>query len=785
MSVGVRSRKSKKLMGWKFLQGISSDFVLSGHPPLQPELNAETARTAAETVRKLAHALQTGALQQGALQQGELLRNSAEAAQLFQRLCDDTGASSMRARVLRSAGRVCTSRQAYQGAFIIECLLLSSNLRDASSLKEVLVRAVKLALPQSIASIILESMEADEGFRKLQVPSPSKICRARFAADVAYMLHCRAENRRADEAGGVVRYVMIGSSVQGHYDFELIRVTAMQPSSAGDMYEAALQLHTIREPALVALTSDTDRDELLAVLERCLAADMEQQAYLSAGLPTHLLPAVVLGSGHATLYHKFHATMHAFWIETGSSLALEKYAASIFAFTSDQGVEFSLRKVPPILVRDLFPWIPQGDAAPNEHDWAPVVDDELELNAKVDLSSSCGVAGLLHILHNSTLDLGRSMRTFDDTVKKMSHLSKLLARKDPKQRLLQTCFSDRIGCHLQKDIKSFRAKLNPSRWGSIAGCVLELLNLERPLRYGWDKDKYGNARQGEAHDGGVDVGIVDEAICSADFWANLRMLESFAKVIQGCLAWIESCPCHHELPEKEFSSNIKATWKKCPLRGCRAPEVAHGEFQILLRRLGAACASELLTLLPRDIAAASRALLLQDFERGRAHLMFIVSLRLDHWRQQPWCVFGCAHHDPAKSKACLQRCLQLPASTSLVAELQAPHMRDQIEQYLNDAALATLPDLRSFLGKLYFAPIAERAVEGDHAQAGLLVWVSCSSKFKSSGLQVESYAAWFGSSGVGFEITSFERKRVICRSSQACSLSAADPEALRVKPAVL
>ena len=615
-----------------------------------------------------------------------------------------------------------SSRLAYQSSFLIQCLLLSSHLRDASDLKEVVVRAVRLVLPRAFAETVLQGIEG-QGAGQVKLPSASRLSRARFAVDVAYMLYCREQNAVAEQSGGVIRYVMVDSSVQGHFDFELIRVTSIKSNQIGDMYLTALESCAVWDEVLEAISTNTPAEELLDPIARAQVRETKVQALLAAGMNLDLLPAVVLGTGHSTLFHKFHCTMRAMWLQTGTVQSLQAYTASIFAFCTDQGTERNLHKVKPMKVKDLFPWVPQTMCEHDEHEWAPALHDQRELSALIDLSNAVGIAGLLHIVHNTTMDLGRSMVIFDETVKQMTHLSKLLARKDPKQRLLQSCFSDRVGRHLQADIKSFQSKLNPSRWGSIANCVTELLKLEMILRYGWSLEKYGSFRpgqQGEQQQNfGVDISIVDAAISSIDFWGNLRMLSGLATMIQSCLTWIEACPCHAELPSKEFSATIKAGWKACAMRGCRAPELANGDFQRMLRDLSAATASQLLANLQRELSEESRAILLQDFERGRQQFLFVCNLRLDHWRHQPWCVFGCAHKDATISKRFLRQCSNLQPRTKLVTELQQPELQLQVQAYLNDEAeLGTLPLLAKFLGKLYFCPIAERAVEGDHAQAG-------------------------------------------------------------------
>ena len=456
------------------------------------------------------------------------------------------------------------------------------------------------------------------------------------------------------------------------------------------------------------------------VLARTALREVELQAEMDCCMDTHLLPAVVLGSGHAKLYHKFHAAAHCFFLETGSALGLAKFADSIFSFTTDQGAEIGLHKVPPVLVRNILPWVTYQAEGGDEHDLAPPLANQADLEATIDFRNSVGVAGLMHIIHNSTVDLGRSMLTFDATVKQLTHVSKFLCRRESKQRLLESCFSGRIGRHLQAEIKSFQAKLNPSRWGSLAHCVVELLQIEASLRYGWNLNRYGNQRANQNDEGGygVDLAIVDSALTSPEFWATLRMLRYLAQVIKSCLHWAETCPCHGKLPHKDFPAKVKDVWAHCPLRGCRAPELAALEFHNLVRELNNTSAAELLSNLPRDISPASRATILQEFERGRAHLVFVLNLRLDHWRHPPYCVFGCAHLLPAVSKRFLRRCLDMPRSSQLLAELQQSPVREQAEQYLEGADIEGLPDLLHFLGKLRYCPTAERAVEGDHAQAG-------------------------------------------------------------------
>ena len=46
-----------------------------------------------------------------------------------------------------------------------------------------------------------------------------------------------------------------------------------------------------------------------------------------------------------------------------------------------------------------------------------------------------------------------------------------------------------------------------------------------------------------------------------------------------------------------------------------------------------------------------------DFERGRAHLVSVVTLKLSHWSQVPYGLFGVAHPIPEKALKCYQKAI--------------------------------------------------------------------------------------------------------------------------------
>jgi hypothetical protein len=152
-------------------------------------------------------------------------------------------------------------------------------------------------------------------------------------------------------------------------------------------------------------------------------------------------------------------------------------------------------------------------------------DDPAGPEASVD--TMLDVPGLHHMIDNATKGLEAVQENYKDCVTKAQAVCKLVHRRDTREKLLARCFNCNIGRQFHSAIKDFKGKIHTGRWGTVAFSVLELLNIERVLRWGWDKEKY---RQGENHKdddedpegAAVLVQTVDDAVSSPFFWAWLR-----------------------------------------------------------------------------------------------------------------------------------------------------------------------------------------------------------------------------------------------------------------------
>ena len=533
----VRSR----MVGWSYWPGSIDAF----EPLMFLEQSEPLSSAAAGRIATLIKSLASNISVQEGSQDGSLetLQECHLAVSTLMRVRDELSTQGLHQGVLQLRGRVNSAGQLpYQASFLLKTLLMCSHLRDCSDLKKVLRRAMDMVLPKSLAhELTTKFLESGD---KLKLPKPSKLSRARFMLDTSLMVFNRQTNAKdllfaQKEQCGPIRFAMVDSSVQGHYNLELLRVVSIAADHAAELLVDAIE--SFREAESFTIELLADREMQAADWLLYIEAEEERFEKMKSRLRLDLFPAVALGNQQ--LYHKFHAVAHALFLETGSAESLAAFASQISAFCTDQGTECSLPKIPAVPIHSLFGFLRQADG---EMDWAPAMSDLGETSAAepcVDFSKSTAIAGVLHIIHNSSSDLGKSMSCWELVIQQLQHVCRLLCRRESKTRLLETCFSDSLGKHFHPDLKAFQHKLQPGRWGSVAACILGILGLELVLQYGWNATKYknGNARVlaecDESNPFGVDIAVVDGAIKSQIFWARLRMLESLAVVLQKCMAW--------------------------------------------------------------------------------------------------------------------------------------------------------------------------------------------------------------------------------------------------------
>ena len=449
-------------------------------------------------------------------------------------------------------------------------------------------------------------------------------------------------------------------------------------------------------------------------------------SYLRSELKFHAYPPVVLGSGGGSLAQKFHAVMHAFLLEAGDSAdAVGKLCDEVCVSTFDLGTEFSLPRVCPVPLQELFPWVSMPESTVEFHMQESADLDALQSllenshvyqseDRRVSLSGSLAVPGILHIIHNAANDVLKVTKLLDKQVDALAETCRWLSDNQSCSRLLERCFSSRVGQELQVQLKKFSCKVYRQRWGSVAFCCEALMTIKPVILYGWSLDTY---MRGSNEHISPSLRTINEALTSSVFWASLVVLNQLYELVRSAFRWSEGCPCHCHLDWKEVDVRRRRLWEECPLRGLRVPELCAGEFFKMFEGLQRSSAVALMQALPVDLRAADKSELLQNFERGRAHLYYTFTLKLAPFKVPPLLVCGAAHHSAAIARDALSRCLASSDTHPKIKELQSDPIRSEAVMFCDDSSeLSELPHLQAFVTKLKFAFAVERKIEGGHAK---------------------------------------------------------------------
>lgn len=370
----------------------------------------------------------------------------------------------------------------------------------------------------------------------------------------------------------------------------------------------------------------------------------------------------------------------------------------------------------------------------------PDFAEEAPLPPIIDAQQSIETPGLEHILHNATNDLRRCMRGYKECVDQMKEVCRLLKSREARQILVERCFKPkgRIGAAMSRDLDGFNAHVHTERWGTVAYAALRLCEVGEALRWGWSLKEYSpdwSARDEEKKDDhNIKVSAVDSAIRSPYFWGYVTMLQIIARVLNTMLLWCDSCSCHWDLLRNAKLMNIdlpfktRKLWKTCVFRGRRLPELASGDLFAETQQLFEEGSARMARKLPPGLDDAQRATIIIDYERGRSHVVFLMTLKLSHWLTPPWCMYALAHHIPSRAAAAYERLRATPLDAEThpaVRELLTGQLHGQFETWyadhgccfsLDDGADALI-EMRCKLAEFRLAPSADRMIERLHAES--------------------------------------------------------------------
>ena len=616
-----------------------------------------------------------------------------EAGQLPQSLIDSATAHALWFQKVRDnmiRQQLGQTKSCFQMAFLLDCVILSGLVRGSSSLRDIVETSLRIAIrDESVVSHFREQLAAPRA-----LPSRPTMERHRVTLHIGLALLQQQRNAAADAAGGQVHWATMDSSPVGHFEWLMHGFQSIKKSELAHAFYLANRIWQGH------LAADDESAYLLELRSLC---SLEQQA-----------PGA-LGSGRCSLRHKMHVVSHSARMVSSTWAAAAKRISNVFSWTGDLGTESGVSNFYDDMRSLHGAWIVQSDVRvvggdrEEEEEFGFQQVHELESEGSdgagdfafepcgdhnsdpadvpveeaapaptprdadyiIDCRRSIYVAGLLHMVHNCTKDIGANLHYWEHYAERLIHVSRLLTRRHTKTRLLATCFSIDPQKQYSAEIRSFHCAVYSGRWGTAMAAIHLLLPLERVLRFAWSLNRYcagGDLQEPEAGDvRGVKVQLADEAISSDVWWAYTVMLDGVSEALLEVATWAEGCPCHSRQPQLQGRTRHLrvAAFQRvlnmdtCPLRCMRAAEMARVGVMPLLEPLFRSLNTALL-LEPTiaALSAADKAMIVRDYAAIRRHIMFTFATKCAFWNQVPWVLAGLAHKDESVARRCCRRALR-------------------------------------------------------------------------------------------------------------------------------
>eukprot|EP00971_Amphidinium_carterae_P052726 1038083-Amphidinium_carterae.2 len=539
------------------------------------------------------------------------------------------------------------------------------------------------------------------------------------------MLACRAKHCEKQH----MRWMMTDSSTQHGRTFQLSAVIAIECEAIGAALSAAnglvfLWCITNKDGSVLAsktlqkvYTNELAKRNMAALFQQhsnhdqwgvvlcqrhgtspedpdAFELDHRYVELLQSAIQYHMLAPIMLGVGSARVVDKFHAVMHSFFLEAGTSKSsLASYCAQMKTLTTDLGTEVILPRVQPVAISSLFPWM-QSDHKTGATFVSEDAMDDLSFLAsasasidepEVSLVGALGIPGMLHIVHNAAADMLKVTPSLDEQIDALSQLHGKLRR--------------------------FQHRVYRGRWGTIAFACEAMLALKPVLSFGWSLPKYTEGMLSVSQE----LIAINEALLSDYFWGSMYVLSKLYALVRASFAWCEGCSCHSHMDLTAVSTEVRDRWQRCPMRGLRLPEVCAGDFFGVMDTLGNETNVAMLQELPPGLSSQQRSCLLREFQQGRSHLMYSYTVKLGAFTIPPLLVGAVAHHKTAVAKEALRRIMQVESPDPTIEPLFAEPLHIEVKRFLDGVDLQELVHLQQYVAAFRFAPIVERRVEGSHA----------------------------------------------------------------------
>ena len=612
----------------------------------------------------------------------------------------------------------------FSGPYLVACVVFALhvkstryNTQNGVSHSDGLMKAMMYALrllPEQIRKL------ASRIFESGHVPSQPILSRALLYVDVALM-HWMAERHEALALLDAILFLLSDSSPQGGRNYQISEYYAIA-SNAIKVGELAIELKSLpRNPEEV---THNEIDTMHATI-----------ADIRANLSHHIFPPQCMDSKRSGLPYKGHCVIQQFRLESSSWGGAQSLGNMSFSWCCDMGPEALFNK---IYIPDLttFPhWRPppredlDGVAELNENYVAGDADPAF------DISHVLPVTGMFHTLEAISKRLLEQLPVWRDSKKKIESMIITFHRPYTRRRFKKRCL---VTPALQQESVHFNKGPPLMEGGRVWGVVNEAtawLDMRGPvIREAWDYRAMGEDvdandldDEGEAanqyKDTSAHLQRADEGIRDMVIWAVISLVQLFVGWMAAMEHWCEACPCHSRRFREFWELHVDEL--RCPLRGCRAVDLAVGNFKPFCEAVGDTKYNELVHLLA-GLEEEQKATIIDNFNFGKNFIYVELDLRLVGWSGIPLRFMGVGHENMEividTFIVCLAQFEALDpndgiSNLTLRVFSRGSRIRSQILAFLNDGVpWSEVPDLARYRTAAIFMPTVERTIERKHAQ---------------------------------------------------------------------
>ena len=636
-------------------------------------------------------------------------------------------------------------------SFACGCKPRESGRLDATTAVATLAAAMQLRNRSSLSKtvknvfeVVFPGCEVDPATWS-KVPSASSLSRSQLLVDAAF---CCFMRRRFSELHGSI-FMLADSSPQAGHDYLLSTCLMISRADLARCSDAARFMQGSWDAFLSAYTQgDHERMREIAVQRQ------ECGEVLKQCLAVHRFIPMGLGSGASSLDHKARAIARAVLSETQSAPALRAALGQVVSVTTDLGTEAGLADMCGLSLQEIVPsWVGseselQFDCEAGDQAGVAMERQDGDFD-EFFLPRAISIPGLNHIISNMCSDCNKTLEGWDSWLSDFREVVALLHYPHLRRRYVAACLKGTRHSWMEDFFKVGVEKFADWRWGSTVSVLEKLLPLRKYLQPTWDPVKF-NAQEHVGADeapGSVreeaDVSALTAAIRSNKFWGFGSMIFLLNSVGTRFASWAEGCACHpfHRSKKQkdgvtsasdvEFDASVALDccakelglpvngdgkgFLPCPMAGLRAYDLASGAVEEQLSSMAALCKEELL-LQVATISEEETGELLQDFERGKSHILATMTNKLQNWKMLPWRLAALSDSDESRARSTAASCLSdfdaadqdpvLHHRLTWYWMKKHPSFRAQLESFVAGEPLSSLPELQRTVSEMAFIPVA-------------------------------------------------------------------------------